>query len=162
MMARRSPYGSEEPIKQDAYKYTPAYGTYPFWYKSNLYFFTRTPKNDRGTADYISISCLGRNPNTLKKILDECREDFNEQDKGKTVIYTAADSHYEAHWIRGIARTSRPFSTVVLDDNIKNDIVKDLEIYLSAKQQKWYADRGIPYRRGYLLHGPPGVRIFPR
>ncbi|KAF8822306.1 putative BCS1 family isoform 9 [Cardiosporidium cionae] len=21
---------------------------------------------------------------------------------------------------------------------------------------KWYFDRGIPYRRGYLLHGPPG------
>lgn len=20
----------------------------------------------------------------------------------------------------------------------------------------WYHDRGIPYRRGYLLHGPPG------
>ena len=22
--------------------------------------------------------------------------------------------------------------------------------------QNWYRDRGIPYRRGYLLHGPPG------
>eukprot|EP01035_Chromulina_nebulosa_P022647 gene22647-29326_t len=22
--------------------------------------------------------------------------------------------------------------------------------------KQWYSDRGIPYRRGYLLHGPPG------
>ena len=22
--------------------------------------------------------------------------------------------------------------------------------------QDWYAKRGIPYRRGYLLYGPPG------
>jgi len=22
---------------------------------------------------------------------------------------------------------------------------------------KWYLDNGIPYRRGYLLHGPPGT-----
>lgn len=23
--------------------------------------------------------------------------------------------------------------------------------------RKWYADRGIPYRRGYLFYGPPGT-----
>ena len=22
---------------------------------------------------------------------------------------------------------------------------------------RWYANRGIPYRRGYLFHGPPGT-----
>ena len=25
-----------------------------------------------------------------------------------------------------------------------------------AASSKWYSDRGIPHRRGYLLHGPPG------
>merc|ERR1712166_275647 len=24
------------------------------------------------------------------------------------------------------------------------------------ESSQWYGDRGIPYRRGYLLHGPPG------
>ena len=32
-----------------------------------------------------------------------------------------------------------------------NDILK----YQAS--QKWYTDRGIPYRRGYLLYGPPGT-----
>jgi chaperone BCS1 len=25
-----------------------------------------------------------------------------------------------------------------------------------VKSKKWYTDRGIPYKRGYLLYGPPG------
>jgi KaiC/GvpD/RAD55 family RecA-like ATPase len=29
---------------------------------------------------------------------------------------------------------------------------------MTFKESKdWYNDRGIPYRRGYLLHGPPGT-----
>ncbi|KAK1050708.1 hypothetical protein LTR33_014650 [Friedmanniomyces endolithicus] len=29
--------------------------------------------------------------------------------------------------------------------------------YLHPASPKWYATRGIPYRRGYLFHGPPGT-----
>lgn len=29
--------------------------------------------------------------------------------------------------------------------------------YLSSAAATWYADRGIPLRRGYLFHGPPGT-----
>ncbi|KAL2176141.1 uncharacterized protein P884DRAFT_203681, partial [Thermothelomyces heterothallicus CBS 202.75] len=29
--------------------------------------------------------------------------------------------------------------------------------YLNPATRRWYANRGIPYRRGYLLHGPPGT-----
>jgi chaperone BCS1 len=32
--------------------------------------------------------------------------------------------------------------------------VADVKDFLS--RQQWYVDRGIPYRRGYLLFGPPG------
>jgi chaperone BCS1 len=35
---------------------------------------------------------------------------------------------------------------------IKNDVLD----FLSPKTTQWYVDKGIPYRRGYLLHGPPG------
>ena len=30
----------------------------------------------------------------------------------------------------------------------------DLHEFVNSAQ--WYIDRGIPYRRGYLLHGVPG------
>lgn len=33
-------------------------------------------------------------------------------------------------------------------------LLKDMENFLH--NAAWYNDRGIPYRRGYLLYGPPG------
>jgi chaperone BCS1 len=36
----------------------------------------------------------------------------------------------------------------------KTSMVNDMEAYLASK--KWYGDRGIPWRRGYLFYGPPG------
>ena len=67
----------------------------------------------------------------------------------------------------------RPLSSVVLDGGVTEKIESDVKAFLARKQ--WYACRGgltyargngvladssihigIPYRRGYLLHGPPG------
>ncbi|KAH9427491.1 hypothetical protein MCOR02_012122 [Pyricularia oryzae] len=31
------------------------------------------------------------------------------------------------------------------------------KIYLDPKSEEWYANHGIPLRRGYLFHGPPGT-----
>jgi mitochondrial chaperone BCS1 len=33
-------------------------------------------------------------------------------------------------------------------------LLKDMQDFLS--RSSWYSDTGIPYRRGYLLYGPPG------
>ncbi|PBP23149.1 hypothetical protein BUE80_DR005820, partial [Diplocarpon rosae] len=35
--------------------------------------------------------------------------------------------------------------------------VSDINEYLNPATARWYANRGIPYRRGYLFHGPPGT-----
>ena len=32
--------------------------------------------------------------------------------------------------------------------------MRDVEDFFARKT--WYEERGIPYRRGYLLYGPPG------
>ncbi|CCF41094.1 mitochondrial chaperone BCS1 [Colletotrichum higginsianum] len=56
-----------------------------------------------------------------------------------------------------MARTSRPFSTVILNEKTKKELVDDVADYLSPATRKWYSNRGIPWRRGYLLTGPPGT-----
>lgn len=35
------------------------------------------------------------------------------------------------------------------------DLLADVRDFLSRRS--WYVDRGIPYRRGFLLYGPPGT-----
>jgi chaperone BCS1 len=48
-------------------------------------------------------------------------------------------------------------STVILDVNQKQKLIADIKEYLRAPTRRWYSNRGIPYRRGYLLYGPPGT-----
>ncbi|GAU94700.1 hypothetical protein RvY_06425 [Ramazzottius varieornatus] len=71
--------------------------------------------------------------------------------EGKTVIYTAMGSEWRPF---GYPRRRRPLSSVVLDQGVGERIVKDVREFIN--NPSWYTDRGIPYRRGYLLYGPPG------
>lgn len=54
----------------------------------------------------------------------------------------------------GHPRRKRPLNSVILNKGTLEGLVNDVEHFLSNPQ--WYIDRGIPYRRGYLLYGPPG------
>lgn len=47
--------------------------------------------------------------------------------------------------------------TVVLDREQKMQILADINEYLHSATPRWYANRGIPLRRGYLFYGPPGT-----
>ncbi|KAF8980703.1 hypothetical protein BGZ46_003835 [Entomortierella lignicola] len=38
---------------------------------------------------------------------------------------------------------------------LKEELLADITTFRNSAQ--WYHDRGVPYRRGYLLHGPPGT-----
>ena len=51
-------------------------------------------------------------------------------------------------------RKKRPINSVILDQGISDKILNDVKDFIHNPQ--WYFDRGIPYRRGYLLYGPPG------
>jgi len=55
----------------------------------------------------------------------------------------------------GEPRRKRPFESVVLEEGLATKIRNDVSEFLHART--WYLDRGIPYRRGYLLYGPPGT-----
>ncbi len=44
--------------------------------------------------------------------------------------------------------------SLVYSDNLLENIVTDAKKFLDS--EAWYSDMGIPWRRGYLLHGPPG------
>jgi chaperone BCS1 len=44
-----------------------------------------------------------------------------------------------------------------LDKDISTRIRQEIESFLSVESADWYRKKGIPYRRGYLLHGPPGT-----
>ena len=151
--------------KEKKVQFTPSFGTHYFWYKSRLLIFKRS-QDTRQTGwgpvserEEISVQCFGRNPAILKDLLDECRKDFLSHDENRTIIYRGGlkSGTSEPAWTRCVSRVSRPFSTVVLDEAVKKNILEDMRDYLHPYTRRWYSNRGIPYRRGYLLYGPPGT-----
>lgn len=60
-------------------------------------------------------------------------------------------------WQQVARRPVRPMRTVVLDATEKHAVLSDVNEYLHPSTPRWYASRGIPLRRGYLFHGPPGT-----
>ena len=55
---------------------------------------------------------------------------------------------------KALSKKPRTVDSVILDENLANELIADARDFLGASD--WYAGVGIPYRRGYLLHGPPG------
>jgi chaperone BCS1 len=152
-------------VKKKALAYTPTFGSHYFWYRGRLLIFRRNQNRDQASflavseREEVSLSCFGRNPWVLKELLNEAREVYVKKDESKTVIYRGSmkGTSGEPSWQRCMARTSRPFSTVILNEKVKKDLIDDVTDYLNPATRRWYSNRGIPYRRGYLLHGPPGT-----
>jgi mitochondrial chaperone BCS1 len=101
----------------------------------------------------VSISCFGRSSKILKDLLDECRHHYLGLVRNKTPVF----EHQLDRWKPSKAREIRPISTVVLDEKEKEVLLNDIRSFLDPAIREWYAKRGIPYRKGYLLYGPRGT-----
>nr|KAF6449696.1 BCS1-like protein, ubiquinol-cytochrome c reductase complex chaperone [Molossus molossus] len=99
----------------------------------------------------VTFTALGTDRKVFFNILEEARELALQQEEGKTVMYTAMGSEWRPF---GYPRRRRPLNSVVLEQGLADRIIRDIREFID--NPKWYTDRGIPYRRGYLLYGPPG------
>ncbi|KAJ3203127.1 hypothetical protein HDU82_006822 [Entophlyctis luteolus] len=100
----------------------------------------------------VTITTLARDRGVLLEILEDAKTRALEEVDGKTVVYVSYGHEWRPF---GAPRAKRPLESVVLDTGVREAVVGDLERFLAATA--WYRDRGIPYRRGYLLYGPPGT-----
>ncbi|KAJ3276778.1 hypothetical protein HDV01_002832 [Terramyces sp. JEL0728] len=100
----------------------------------------------------IKITTLSKDRNLFVQILEEAKTAALSKEIGKMVVFTSYGHEWRPF---GLPRKRRPLSSVVLNGNTSAEILNDVKQFLEA--EKWYNDRGIPYRRGYLLHGPPGT-----
>lgn len=143
---------------------TPSYGSHFFMFRGHPLLFERRENRDRASQslyrdhEEIYISCFGRTPAIIKDLLAEARQLYVTREKKKTIIYRGSMGGWNGPgWRRCMTRTPRPFSTVILNESLKRSVIDDIADYLDPATRIWYANRGIPYRRGYLLHGPPGT-----
>lgn len=99
----------------------------------------------------ITLTTLYAHRHIFEELFAEVHKLAISAKEGKTIMYACSGMDWQPF---GDPRRKRPLASVILDKGIKERIVGDVKDFLS--HQKWYVDRGIPYRRGYLLYGPPG------
>jgi chaperone BCS1 len=89
----------------------------------------------------------------FRQLIDEARQVFAAKHEGHTAIYFVDEY---GGWARVGSKPSRPASSIILGKLGEAEaLLADCCRFLSA--ERWYGERGIPYRRGYLPHGPPGT-----
>eukprot|EP01040_Poterioochromonas_malhamensis_P007923 gene7923-8563_t len=99
----------------------------------------------------VLFTTIGKNTTVFDRLLQDAYDLSSSHEEGKTLIYTNWGSEWRQF---GQPRRKRPLESVILDELIAERLTHDVNEWINSS--KWYIDRGIPYRRGYLLHGPPG------
>ncbi|XP_035221562.1 mitochondrial chaperone BCS1-like [Stegodyphus dumicola] len=140
-----------------SFDFVPSVGTHFFYYNKT---WIRVERNrEQHTLDLhmgvpwetVTLTALGRNKSLYFQILDEARKLALKREEGKTIMYTAMGSEWRQF---GHPRKRRPINSVILDEGVASRILSDVREFINTPH--WYTERGIPYRRGYLLYGPPG------
>uniref|UniRef100_A0A8V0ZJ37 Mitochondrial chaperone BCS1 n=1 Tax=Gallus gallus TaxID=9031 RepID=A0A8V0ZJ37_CHICK len=125
------------------FDFVPSPGNHFIWYQKKWIRIERNRERqmidlNTGTAwESVTFTALGTNREIFFNILQEARELALQQQEGF-----------------GFPRRRRPLSSVVLEKGVSERLVEDVKEFID--NPKWYIERGIPYRRGYLLYGPPG------
>ncbi len=135
----------------------PGPGRHILRYKNAFLMVNRVRENrslDRTTGkpwETVTLTTLYSNRHIFEDLFLEAHRLVQQSTEGKTIIYTPQSVYWTEF---GEARRKRPLESVILDKGVKERITSDVKDFL--RSGKWYYDRGVPYRRGYLLHGPPG------
>lgn len=135
--------------------FTPAPGNHLLWYGGRPVWLNRERKEmeregvSMGFRETITLRTWGRKPEVLRNIIEEAR-DYSTSMSRKVSIYVQRWDH----WRKISELVGRPLDTVFLADGLLEEILDDMETFLGSKD--WYVERGIAWKRGYLLYGPPG------
>ncbi|KAG6018389.1 hypothetical protein E4U41_003915 [Claviceps citrina] len=143
-------------------RFIPAMGTTYIRHNDTYFAMTRQKVSDAvSSVEQVKISCFGRSTEPVKKLLADAKDHFYRNSGTLTDIFrprlNGEDRRDGSSWQLVNRRPIRPMSTVVLDEQEKHLLLQDMNEYLSPGTETWYARRGIPLRRGYLFHGPPGT-----
>jgi len=139
------------------FEFVPGPGRHLMWYNQRAFLVERareTQMLNMATGvpwERVTLTAFGRDPSVYAKLLREAEAASTQQQEGTTVVYTSWGTEWRPF---GHPRRKRPINSVVLAEGVSDELVADIQEW--RESAAWYHDRGIPYRRGYLLHGPPG------
>lgn len=97
----------------------------------------------------LTIRTLGRGQQAIRDLVSRAENVYHNTPSVRVYIW------HEGHYLLVDRKPKRSLDTVYLPLEQKNRIFSDLNKFIGAKDE--YVRKGIPYKRGYLLKGPPGT-----
>lgn len=149
--------GEPEEQRPAEVTYTHLVDSFVFWYKGRPLLVEKGREKLEAARDAKSVfldsfrisSVFGKK--LSKDLIEEAYRNKREKDiKDRKINIHASDDHYWRH----VGTSSRDIESVVLPKDTLRTIKEDLEVFLYSRER--YERLGIPYKRTYLLHGPPG------
>jgi chaperone BCS1 len=101
----------------------------------------------------ITLSMFGRDRRPMERFVLDALEHRMARELNRVAIYIP--SPYTNEWMRARLGNHRRLDSIVLKKGQTEAILADLNQFFASRLR--YEDLGIPWRRGYLLHGPPGT-----
>ncbi len=98
----------------------------------------------------LTIQMLAASRGVIPELLRVAYECTAGKAEGRVEIHVPT---YDS-WTLAERRVARPLDTLIDDGDLLSGLRSDLDAFFADRE--WCAGMGIPYRRGYLLHGPPG------
>ena len=86
----------------------------------------------------------------IRNLMEKINDEYSKKAKSQHVYQS------EHHYFQRISKVGgKKISEVILKDETKSKIIKDIEEWGSSKSE--YIRKGIPYKRGHCYYGPPGT-----
>lgn len=133
---------------------SPGEGLHILWINGRLVWMRRELQVGQNVFERISLSHFGRSGQWLADFLQRAIEARASRESDTLSVYIPNPFH-GGDWMRARLGSRRPLSSVVLEAGQAEALLADLQRFYAARER--YAQLGIPWRRGYLLFGPPGT-----
>lgn len=110
---------------------------------------------------WLEINRKKYNSEKLKKFIHECMELYEKDVKKNTTTvnqvqffrWKFSNNRKDWTWVEENPIQKRSLDTLIGKQH--DNVIKDVDQF--EKDSQFYIDYGIPYKRSYILHGPPGT-----
>lgn len=150
--------GTDEDDPSAGYTLSLGRGIHLFWWRGRpVWVASDREKNESGATSRaflytLTLTSYGMSRATLEELVQEAHQAYLKQTARKAGVWTC---RYDDEWQEDTNLAIRPLSTLVFNSETVDRVIGDAARFFSRRER--YLSLGIPFRRGYLLHGPPGT-----
>jgi len=134
-------------------QYSPAPGFHLFWYRGHLMWMQREIAMNLQVVETIRLGAFFARRRLMEELLEGVARHAGARRANRLTLYTV--DRWGDEWRLADSKPRRALDSVVLDEGVARLLHDDIHEFFGRRE--WYAQMGIPWRRGYLLFGPPGT-----